>query len=100
MSDRMSFKIRMTKCVKIKVSGRVQGVFFRYSAKAKADEIGIKGFARNTPDNGVEIVAQGNEENLNELIEWCRKGPDLAKVEKIDVSQETSPEEFPDFSVR
>lgn len=90
----------MIKQVKIKIFGRVQGVFFRYSAKAKADELGIRGFARNLSDEGVEVVAQGNEENLNELIEWCKKGPDLAKVERMDVSHETSSEEFRDFSVR
>lgn len=82
------------------VFGKVQGVFFRYSTKQKADALGIKGFTRNMPDNSVEIIAQGNEESLNKFIEWLKQGPELAIVEKIDVSYETSQENFNDFSVR
>ena len=90
----------MIKQIKIKVFGKVQGVFFRYSTKTRADELNIKGFARNMPDDSVEIVAQADEESLNKLIEWVKQGPDSAKVEKVDVSHETSNEEFKDFIIR
>ena len=52
------------------------------------------------PDDSVEIVAQADEESLNKLIEWVKQGPDSAKVEKVDVSHETSNEEFKDFIIR
>lgn len=89
----------MIQQIKIKIYGRVQGVFFRYTAKQKADELGIRGFARNLDDGSVEIIAQAEEENLNQFIEWVKTGPDLAKVEKIKVSHGTSQEEFSDFRI-
>jgi acylphosphatase len=69
----------------ITITGRVQGVGFRYSARSFARYTGIKGFVRNTPDNNVYIEAEGDEEKVNEFVNWCRKGPDNAKVEHISV---------------
>lgn len=63
--------------------GKVQGVFFRVSAKNKADELGVKGWVRNVPDGSVEIQAEGDIENLELLVEWCRKGPQFAKVAEV-----------------
>lgn len=97
----------MNQQIKIKVFGRVQGVFFRYSAKIKADELGIKGFARNMPDGSIEIIVQGNDDALDKFMEWIKEGPELAKVEKVDVSHlprqqagETLKTEFKDFSIK
>lgn len=64
----------------IKIYGQVQGVFFRYSAKEKADELKISGFARNEPDSAVYIEAEGEESRLNKFLEWCRQGPETAKI--------------------
>lgn len=82
------------------VSGRVQGVLFRQSARAKAEELGITGWAHNLLDGRVEIVCEGEKENIEKFIEWCRKGPSLAKVEHVDVLYEDYKGEFKDFSVR
>ena len=71
----------------IKVSGKVQGVFFRATAKAKADELGIKGFVRNQSDKSVYAEAEGNDEQLNEFIAWCQQGPRLAHVERCEVEE-------------
>ena len=81
----------MLQSISITVEGLVQGVFFRQSTKAKAIELGITGEVKNKPDGTVHITATGIESKLNELIEWCKKGPDMAivtnvKVEKIPLT--------------
>ncbi len=70
---------------RITVFGRVQGVFYREKCRQKAQELGIKGSARNKEDGTVEVIACGSDEQVQQLVEWCRKGPDLAMVEKVDV---------------
>lgn len=77
--------------------GRVQGVFFRHSAREKAHELSITGFARNEADGSVYIEAEGEENALEKFIAWCRIGSDLAKVEKIDVSYSNELKHFNDF---
>ena len=81
----------MTTKVKIKIYGGVQGVFFRVSAQEKANELGIVCHeTSNMPDGTIDIIVEGDEENVSRYTEWCKNGPDLAKVEKIEVSDETS----------
>lgn len=65
----------------------MQGVYFRQSTKAKATELGITGEASNKPDGTVHIIATGSQDRLNELIEWCWKGPDAAVVKNVKVEQ-------------
>jgi len=69
---------------KITVSGKVQGVFYRASAKEKADEWGVRGFVRNEPNGDVYLEAEAPEEIVYKFIKWCNQGPMRAKVEKID----------------
>ncbi len=76
----------MKKLLKVKVFGAVQGVFFRHTAKIKADELGLSGFVRNEGDSSVYAEAEGKERALNEFLEWCRRGPPAAAVEKIEFS--------------
>lgn len=71
--------------IKLKIYGRVQGVFFRANARKKAQELGLKIEAENMADGTVEIVAWGRGEGLKKFIDWCKKGPLLAKVEKVDI---------------
>ena len=73
------------KHVSIKISGRVQGVYFRASTKDKADELGLKGFVRNERDGSVYIEAEGETAILNQFVEWCHQGPSRAIVEKVVV---------------
>ena len=75
------------KHLNIKIHGQVQGVFFRATAQEKADALGIKVFAENQPDGSVYIEAEGEEENLNEFVKWCRQGPSFARVEKVEVTE-------------
>lgn len=77
----------MVKHLNIKISGRVQVVFFRYRAQQKAEKLGVKGFARNEDDGTVYIEAEGEEEPLGKFLEWCNDGPLLAKVEKVEKAE-------------
>lgn len=72
--------------VRIIVSGRVQGVFFRASARDEARRLGIGGFARNQPDGSVLIEAEGPSRAVARFREWCAVGPPRANVEDIDVT--------------
>ena len=82
------------------VSGHVQGVFYRASTESQALALGITGYARNLPDGRVEIIAEGTEDKLKQLKNWCGEGPPAAKVESVEVSEETPTGEFTDFGVR
>jgi len=82
------------------VSGRVQGVFFRYYTQERAKSLGLTGWVRNLPDGRVEAVFEGEKEKIERIVEWMKKGPPLAKVEKIDVIWEEFKDEFGDFEIR
>jgi len=83
----------------IKVSGKVQGVFYRASTKDQADALGVRGFVRNEPDGSVYIEAEAEEATLNRFMDWCRRGPRMAQVEKCDV-WEKEPGGFKLFEIR
>ena len=68
------------------VHGHVQGVFYRANTQKVAQGLGLTGWVKNCNDGSVEIHAEGDKDNLEELIEWCRHGPALAKVSKIDLN--------------
>lgn len=88
------------KRVHIFVYGRVQGIFFRYNTNKVANKLGLKGFVRNLDDGGVEVIAEGNKNNLKELIEFCKKGPLGARVKDIKINFEKAKNEFSGFEVR
>jgi acylphosphatase len=77
----------MKKTVQITVQGKVQGVYFRHSARIKAEELGICGTARNLANGDVCIEAEGEETILQEFINWCKEGPINALVTKIQISE-------------
>ncbi len=81
------------------VSGRVQGVSFRYYTQLKANELGIKGYVMNMPEGTVYIEAEGSETQLNSLLKWCGDGPVLAKVTDTRV-EESEVTGFSDFEIR
>ncbi len=87
------------KCVHLIVSGRVQGVFFRDNTRRKATELGLKGYTKNLPDGNVEVVAEGNEDKINELIEFIKKGPGIASVTDVQIKHK-EPENFKNFEIR
>ena len=87
------------KCAHLVVSGRVQGVFFRDNVRRKAKELELNGYAKNLEDGTVEVVAQGNEGKINQLIDFIKKGPGIAKVAGISAKHK-NPENFSDFEIR
>ena len=87
-----------TLCLRCYVSGRVQGVGFRYAAADQALNLGITGYVRNLPDRRVEVLACGEERAVNALRNWLWQGPQLARVS--DVRSETLPyQDFHDFRI-
>lgn len=76
----------------------VQGVSFRYYSRRKARELNLSGFVKNKPDGTVKIVAEGEEKDLKELIEWCQNGSGYT-VEKVDVKWLEPTGEFNGFMV-
>ena len=83
--------------IKIKVFGYVQGVFFRYTTRKIARNLGLKGFVKNLPDGTVYIEAEGPRDKLNELLEFSKRGPKHAQVEKVEHEFKPSTNEFKEF---
>jgi acylphosphatase len=81
------------------VSGRVQGVFFRSEIKREARKHRVKGWVRNTPNNRVEAVFEGEEKNVMRLVEFCKRGPTAAQVMQLDVKWEPHSGNFTSFEI-
>jgi acylphosphatase len=81
------------------VSGRVQGVYFRQNTKQVAIRHKVTGWVRNLPDGRVEAVFEGDEMDVNEVIEWCHVGPPKAKVDDVNVKFQKYTGEFAYFSI-
>jgi acylphosphatase len=73
------------KTIRLTIKGKVQGVFYRATAKEVADMLGIKGWIKNLPDENVEIIATATEDLLQKFIDWCKLGPRKAKVDEVTV---------------
>ena len=87
------------KQVHLVVRGRVQGVYFRASAQREARRLGLTGWVRNRPDGFVELLAEGDEDEVKELIGWSHRGPGAARVDSVDVRWRSYSGEFPDFRI-
>lgn len=77
--------------VRIVVRGRVQGVWFRGSARDEARRLGLVGWARNRADGSVEILAEGAPAAVERLVAWCHEGPPLARVRSVERTVEPIP---------
>lgn len=85
--------------MKLKITGRVQGVFFRATAEQEAKELGVTGWIQNTADGAVELHAEGPEAALEQFIEWCHDGPRGAQVKAVEATP-VSEQGFLSFDVR
>ena len=81
------------------ISGHVQGVFFRAHTRDFARKYGLRGWVKNRPDGRVEAVFEGDEEDVNSIIDWCNDGPPGASVSKVDVTWEDYKDEFNSFEL-
>jgi len=88
------------KCAHVLISGRVQGVFFRASAREEAERLSLSGWVRNLPDGRVEALLAGPPDKVDDMIAWCHHGPPLAQVTGVEVSWEKAPEGLRGFRVR
>jgi acylphosphatase len=75
--------------VRLRITGRVQGVWYRGATEAEARRLGVDGWVRNMPDGSVEAVVQGEPAAVRALVAWCRTGPPGARV--ADVSEQVEP---------
>lgn len=85
--------------IRIFVSGKVQGVFFRQALKVMAKKNNVTGWVKNLPDGRVEAVLEGNIEDVGRLIEWSHGGPANARVEDVEIVNEKFSGEFTQFDV-
>ena len=78
---------------RVRVRGRVQGVFFRVETRDRARSLGLAGWVRNCADGSVEAVFQGEPERVQSMVDWCGRGPSGASVDSVDVSWEEPTDE-------
>lgn len=87
------------KRIRVRITGRVQGVYFRAETQSAANRIGVYGWVRNARDGSVEAVFEGREDRIREMIAWCWKGSPFSRVEEVTVSEEPYRNEFRDFQI-
>jgi len=85
--------------IRLFVTGKVQGVFFRQALKVMAKKNDVFGWVKNLKDGRVEAVLEGDEEKVNRLVEWAHGGPANARVEDVDIRNEKFTSEFSTFDV-
>ncbi len=88
-----------TKRVQVIIRGRVTGVFFRAAAQREAKRLGITGWVKNRADGSVELVAEGEEDAIKDIISWAHHGPSAARVDDVEVRWRSYTGEFSDFRI-
>ena len=86
--------------VRLRIDGRVQGVFFRTSTLEEATRLGLTGWVRNCPDGSVEVVAEGERKKIDDLVGWCHHGPPGARVNNVQLQWQEYQSEFRDFRIK
>ena len=89
----------MKKAVKLIINGTVQGVFFRQFIKDNADKLNLRGFARNLENGDVEVIAEGNQEDVEKMIELCKQGPKFASIKHVSSNFINYSGEFKEFKI-
>ena len=82
------------------VSGMVQGVFFRSETRRIAKNLGVKGWVKNLLDGRVEVLAEGEKDKIDDLIDFLSQGPAAARVDKVDIERQNYKDEFEDFTIK
>lgn len=86
------------KTLRVKIKGVVQGIFFRKFVKDNADELSVRGFVRNLEDGRIEMVMEGKDDKVNELLIKCKKGPKHSEIKEIEI-EEIKHQGFKDFKI-
>lgn len=87
------------KRIRLVIEGRVQGVWFRDSTRTEAQRLGVTGWVRNRRDGTVEVLAEGPEDRVNQLVRWCHEGPSHARVSRVHERSEPYQGEFSTFDI-
>jgi acylphosphatase len=87
------------KRVRLRATGRVQGVNFRYASVEAARRYGVTGRVWNTDEGDVEAIAEGDDESVSRFVAWCRRGPPSARVDGVVVRELNGERRYRDFSV-
>ncbi|OIP91073.1 MAG: acylphosphatase [Syntrophobacterales bacterium CG_4_8_14_3_um_filter_58_8] len=89
----------MKKRYHLYISGRVQGVCFRANTRKQARALGLTGWVRNLPDDRVETVFEGKQKKAEAMLAWCRTGTTPARVDHLEVAEESAAGDFTDFDI-
>lgn len=89
----------MINLTKVKITGRVQGVFFRDYTKRTALNLSLKGIVRNLPDGSVEAVVLGEEEKIEQFIQWCWRGSPMSNVVSVITTKQENRSHFSSFEI-
>ncbi|PIV06208.1 MAG: acylphosphatase [Syntrophobacterales bacterium CG03_land_8_20_14_0_80_58_14] len=89
----------MKKRYHLYISGRVQGVCFRANTRKQARALGLTGWVRNLPDDRVETVFEGKQKKAEAMLAWCRTGTSPARVDHLEVAEESAAGDFTDFDI-
>jgi acylphosphatase len=87
------------KRIHLVIRGQVQGVYFRASAQREARQLGLTGWVRNRPDGAVEIIAEGEEDQVKDLLNWSQRGPATARVDMVETRWRSYTGEFAEFKI-
>ena len=85
--------------VELRITGRVQGVCYRDHTRRQADRLGLLGWVRNEPDGSVRAHVEGDPDAVEELVDWCHHGPDLANVDRVERTPREPIGHFPNFQI-
>ena len=88
------------KQVQVTIKGHVQGVFFRGNTRDRANRMGIEGWVKNQANGDVKAVFEGDEELLEDMIDWCHKGPPMARVDEVKTTWKEATGDFEEFRVK
>jgi len=97
--QKLGTNIMKTLRVRLIIEGKVQGVWFRESARRMAVALGVNGWIKNNYDGSVEAIIDGEEHKVREMIAWCHEGPPAANVTKVTKTEEDHIESFSSFSI-
>ncbi len=87
------------KRIQLVCRGRVQAVFFRASAQREAKQLGLTGWVKNRPDGAVEMVVEGEEDQVKDFLAWAQHGPSTARVDKVETRWRSYTGEFSEFKI-
>lgn len=85
--------------VRVRITGRVQGVYFRAETQKAAQRIGVTGWVRNLRDGSVEAVFEAEAHRVRDMVAWCWKGSPFSRVDDVEVIEEPYQKEFEDFRI-